>query len=873
MKRILFLLVLMCASLVAFSQKTETGGWYVKDYSEAKAKAYFDSRYSLDLIEGVWQSSDGFKYSIEKDVENGQRNKNKYRVIVLESSYDGWNPTEVKGFITYSSIDEVYSLKYYTKDARGENLSSQNLLLFVENPLLVSFNRIDGGKISLFKLYPKVSDASIPGNGGLQPDIETWTGSSIVIGSQYLVTNYHVVEGAKTLAISGPLDNYAVNYRVEVIAADKTIDLAILKVTDPKFKGFENPRYGMVTNTIDVGTDVFVLGYPLTETMGNEIKLTTGIISSKTGYQGDVSMYQISAPIQPGNSGGPLFDNSGNLIGIVNAKHKGAENVGYAIKLTYLRNLIESCNDNIEINYSNTIDNLSLSDKVKVITPYVYVVKANYLSDDENNTSDVVVGKPQVDNKNTSREYYAAARQMYEDKRYEEAYELVNKSILASPDCENHYLRAYLGYHVKDYSAAIESAQYCIEKQYKSEVSWSILGYSYFLLKKWHEAIDALTKALSYDRKNVNALYYRGLSKFLSGNEEAAMSDYEAALKFEGLVDYDYGEIYNQIAYQQMRVGNLKDAQENINQAIKRNHFDGNNWDTYGELMYRLGKYQDCVRYMGAAITCAGGNENSWTDNSYYYRGLANKELGYDADALEDLQRAKELGKAEADSALNRRFDDNNNRSGKFFNVYQSPTVETSSTRNLKIKAIESCEEYTTIYFTVSYTGGGWYQINKDAYIEDDTNEEKLFLIKAENIALSPEKTTIGNEIAEFSLTFPAINSTCKSINFSEGSKGWKVTGIKLMSNSEVSTNEYETIRWEDVVVTDDESYADGLEAVATITKSSGWGGSAATGIGVKDAIKKIQKEAARRGCCMAVITNVDNPFGVKVSAIIYKRP
>lgn len=66
--------------------------------------------------------------------------------------------------------------------------------------------------------------------------------------------------------------------------------------------------------------------------MGDEIKLTTGVISSKTGFQGDVSLYQISAPIQPGNSGGPLFDNKGNLIGIVNAKHKGAENVGYAIK-------------------------------------------------------------------------------------------------------------------------------------------------------------------------------------------------------------------------------------------------------------------------------------------------------------------------------------------------------------------------------------------------------------------------------------------------------------------------------------------------------------------------------------------------------------
>ena len=149
-------------------------------------------------------------------------------------------------------------------------------------------------------------------------------------------------------------------------------------------------------------------------------------------------------------------------------------------------------------------------------------------------------------------------------------------------------------------------------------------------------------------------------------------------------------------------------------------------------------------------------------------------------------------------------------------------------------------------------------------------------MLKAENIAFSPEKSTFGNEIVLFSLTFPAISSNCTSINFYEtgSSDGWKLTGIQLESTGEVLTSqETETINWEDVAVTDDPSYADGLIKVDTITKTSGWGGSAGTGLGIKDATKKIQKEAASRGCCMIVITNIETPFATKVTADIYKRP
>ena len=111
--------------------------------------------------------------------------------------------------------------------------------------------------------------------------------------------------------------------------------------------------------------------------MGDEIKLTTDVISSKTGFQGDVSLYQISAPVQPGNSGGPLFDSKGNLIGIVSSKHMGAENVGYAIKTSYLMNLVESAVTSSVIPGNNSISGLPLTEKVKSVKDFVFFIECS----------------------------------------------------------------------------------------------------------------------------------------------------------------------------------------------------------------------------------------------------------------------------------------------------------------------------------------------------------------------------------------------------------------------------------------------------------------------------------------------------------------
>ena len=152
--------------------------------------------------------------------------------------------------------------------------------------------------------------------------------------------------------------------------------MAIIKIEDDKFKPYIKLPYSFKSTISDVGSNVFALGYPMALTvMGEEVKFTDGKISSKTGFQGDITTYQISVPVQPGNSGGPLFDYDGNIIGIVNAKIMAADNVSYAIKLTYLKNLIDVIPDKLILPSDISISQKTLTEKIKVLSNYVVLIK------------------------------------------------------------------------------------------------------------------------------------------------------------------------------------------------------------------------------------------------------------------------------------------------------------------------------------------------------------------------------------------------------------------------------------------------------------------------------------------------------------------
>jgi hypothetical protein len=195
-----------------------------------------------------------------------------------------------------------------------------------------------------------------------------------------LATNAHVVEDANRIevSVSNEIGNFT--YNAKVILVDSKNDIALIKIDDEKFKGLSSIPYG-VTEKVNIGEKVFTIGYPLNYVMGTNYKVTDGIISAKSGIADDIRYYQISVPLQPGNSGGPLFDKSGNIIGItsskLNSRAVGAEieNVNYAIKASYLTALYTMLPDSKPLISSNILSNKELQDQVKLLKNYVCLIK------------------------------------------------------------------------------------------------------------------------------------------------------------------------------------------------------------------------------------------------------------------------------------------------------------------------------------------------------------------------------------------------------------------------------------------------------------------------------------------------------------------
>ena len=131
----------------------------------------------------------------------------------------------------------------------------------------------------------------------------------------------------------------------------------------------------------DIGENVFTIGYPLNDIMGNNYKLSNGIISAKSGIEDDIRFYQISVPLQPGNSGGPLFNSEGNIIGLttsrLNSKAVGTEieNVNYAIKSSYLLTLYTMLPNSNILPSNSTLATKDLKDQVKILKNFVCLIE------------------------------------------------------------------------------------------------------------------------------------------------------------------------------------------------------------------------------------------------------------------------------------------------------------------------------------------------------------------------------------------------------------------------------------------------------------------------------------------------------------------
>lgn len=339
-----FVFFVLCPlTLTAFALPLPNG-----DFDRQQAiDTYFKDK-PQNALEGIWVTDDN-KYEIAIIKNDFEICKGyDYVGFIVESTDSGWSKGKVKFQLKTTAIPKFFVGLSHKKPDSYLTLNSEQSpgsIFRIVREHLMEFTNEKREKRLLFRIYPGNVD---PANTG------TRSGTGFFITPDLIVTNYHVIDSAETIEIK---HNSGEKATATVIAKDPINDLALLKVN--KLKAAVTPLSIETNHPSRYGDTVYTIGFPLPGLLGTKAKLSEGIINSVTGIQDDVRMFQISIPVQPGNSGGPLINARGQVVGIVTAgvdPYKSLvltgtfpQNVNFAMKINYVNNLIDTLPEKVHL--------------------------------------------------------------------------------------------------------------------------------------------------------------------------------------------------------------------------------------------------------------------------------------------------------------------------------------------------------------------------------------------------------------------------------------------------------------------------------------------------------------------------------------------
>jgi len=284
--------------------------------------------------------------------------KGKAKVISLWKKYQRniAVAASIAGFISILASGVMFS---YTKKYGNENYRE---LVYQLNKTNREVSKLKSKEIGVATETPK-------------PEVDFRATGFLIDGKGYLVTNAHVISKMKNIYIENKKGDF---YRAESVFTDKEADLTILKITDTSFNTVTNLPYSIKKGNSDLGEQFFTLGFPR-----NEIVYGEGYLSAKSGSDGDSTAYQLSVSANPGNSGGPVINHNGEIIGIITAKDSKADGVVYAAKSKNIFALVEKLKKmddkykDVKTPTNNGLKGLDRVQQAKKMEEFVFMVVGN----------------------------------------------------------------------------------------------------------------------------------------------------------------------------------------------------------------------------------------------------------------------------------------------------------------------------------------------------------------------------------------------------------------------------------------------------------------------------------------------------------------
>ena len=406
-------------------------------------------------------------------------------------------------------------------------------------------------------------------------------GSGFFVKPNLIATNYYVIAGAAggTAKLVGKHKTYEIEGFTAISTYD---DLILLKVSVPGI----NPLPLGNSDAVKIGETVYVAGNP----KGLEGTFSDGIISGLHGGHAK-GRIQMTAPISPGSSGGPVLNRKGEVIGVSYMIVEGGQNLNFAIPSLYLKSLLA---------LSGTVTPLSR-------------------------------GNPSI----SAETYFAQGNAKASLGRYLAAISNYDKVIQLKPDAANAYInRGIAKADLGQYLAAISDFDKAIQLETDLAEAYNNRGAAKRKLGQYFAAINDFNKAIQLKPDYANAYYNRGLTKYYLGQYFAAISDYNKAIQLKP----DLAEAYNDRGVAKHKLGQHVNAISDYNKAIQLKPDEASIYYNRGAVKQNLGQFAAAIQDFDMAIQLKSDEAKAYND-----RGNAKHHLGQFAAAIQDFDMAIQL--------------------------------------------------------------------------------------------------------------------------------------------------------------------------------------------------------------------------------------